>query len=91
MQPVLLFQTLIGDLRFMFKPFHCFLLVSNLISEPNKLKYYLKNYVPVRFRIAGRLWCGGARATHWGTCQNRVTASKTKEFLKSPCFFRSLR
>ena len=42
--------------------------------------------IPLRFRKAGRLWCGGARETHWATCHNRVTPSKTKEFLESPCF-----
>ena len=35
------------------------------------------------------MWCGGARETHWATCHDKVTPSKTKEFLKSPCFFRS--
>ena len=34
----------------------------------------------------GRVWCGGARETHLATCHNGVTSSKTKEFLKSPCF-----
>ena len=41
------------------------------------------------FRKAGRVWCGGARKTQWATCHNRVTPTKTKEFLKSPRFFRS--
>ena len=31
--------------------------------------------------------CDGARETHWTTCHNGVTPSKTKEFLKSPRFF----
>ena len=41
----------------------------------------------LRFRKAGRVWCDGARETHWATCHNIVTPSKTKEFLQSPCFF----
>ena len=43
----------------------------------------------VRLRKVGRVWCGVARKTHLATCHNGVTPSKTKEFLKSPCFFRS--
>ena len=44
-------------------------------------------FIPLRFGKVGRVWCGGARETHWATCCNEVTPSKTKEFLKSPCFF----
>ena len=47
------------------------------------------NVLPLRFRKAGRVWCGGARETHWATCHNEVTSCKTKEFLKSLSFFRS--
>ena len=36
----------------------------------------------------GEVWCDGVRETHWATCHNWVTPSKTKEFLKSSCFFR---
>ena len=43
-------------------------------------------YVPLRFRKAGRVWCGGARETHWATCHNGLTPSKTKEFFKSSRF-----
>ena len=46
-----------------------------------------RNFVPLRFRKAGRVLCGGARETHWATCHNEVTPSKSKEFLKSPFFF----
>ena len=46
--------------------------------------------IPLKFRKAGRVWCGGARETHWVTCHNRVTSSKTKESLKSSCFSRFL-
>ena len=42
--------------------------------------------VPLRFRKTGRVWCGGARETHWATCHKGVTPSKTKEFFKSPAF-----
>ena len=42
----------------------------------------IKFYLPLRLRKAG-----GTRETHWATCHNEVTRSKTKEFLKSPCFF----
>ena len=48
-----------------------------------------KILVPLRFWKAGRVWGGGARETKWATCHNKVTPSKTKEFLKSPRFFRS--
>ena len=47
--------------------------------------------LPLRFRKAGRVWCGGAREPHWATCHNGVTPSKTKEVLKYSCFLRSLR
>ena len=46
-------------------------------------------FIPPRFRKAGRVRCGGARETHWATYHNGVTPGKTKEFLKSLCFFRS--
>ena len=46
--------------------------------------------VPLRFRKAGRVWCGDARETHGARCHNGVTPSKTKEFLKSPCLFLNL-
>ena len=45
-----------------------------------------QNILPLRFRKAGRVWLGGARETHSATCHNGVTPSRTKEFLKSPCF-----
>ena len=40
--------------------------------------------IPLRFRKAGRVWCGGARDTHSATCHDGVTPSKTKKFLKFP-------
>ena len=46
----------------------------------------MKVNVPLRFRKVARVWCGGARETHWATCHNEVSLSKTKEFLKSPYF-----
>ena len=46
--------------------------------------------LPLRFGNAGRVWFCGARETHSTTCHNEVTPRKTREFLKSPCFFRSL-
>ena len=49
-------------------------------------KHRRKKIVSVRFRKAGRVWCGDARETHWATCHNGVSPSKTKEFLESPCF-----
>ena len=45
--------------------------------------------IPLRFRKAGRGWCGGALETHGAACHHGVILSKTKEFLKSPCFSRS--
>ena len=45
--------------------------------------------LPLRFRKARRVWCGGARETHWAPCHDGVTSNKTKEFLKYPYFFRS--
>ena len=45
-----------------------------------------KQNLTLWYRKAGRAWCGGARETHWATCHDRVTPSKTKEFLKSPRF-----
>ena len=47
------------------------------------------NILPLKFIKAGSVWCGGARDTHWATYHKGVTSKKTKEFLKSPCFFRS--
>ena len=53
------------------------------------LIYKTQFLLPLRFRKTGRVLCGGAREIHWATCHNRLTLSKTEEFLKSPCFFRS--
>ena len=47
---------------------------------------YLKFDIPFRLRKAGRVWCGGARETHWLTCHKGVTPSKTKEFSNLPAF-----
>ena len=52
------------------------------------LNKYFRGYLPLRFKKTGRVWCCGARETCWATCYNEVTPSKTKEFLKSPCFLR---
>ena len=41
-------------------------------------------YLPLRFRKARKVWCGGARETHWASCHNGVTPSKTEGFIKSP-------
>ena len=48
---------------------------------PDKLKKGSKCWLnlPSRFWKAGRVWCGDARETHWATCHNEVTPSKTKE------------
>ena len=60
--------------------------INNIIITPKKR---ISKFLPLRFRKAGRVWCGGARETLWATCHNRVTPCKTKEFLKCPCFSRS--
>ena len=46
----------------------------------------MRVFLPLRFRKAGTVWCGGAGETHWPTCYNLVTPCKPMEFLKSPCF-----
>ena len=51
-------------------------------------KRHHDNIIPLRLRKAGRVCCCGAQETHW-LCHNEVTPSKTKDFLRSPCFFRS--
>ena len=48
-----------------------------------------RQFLPLRYRKAGRVLYCGARETHLATCHNGVTHSKTKEFLKSPRFFKS--
>ena len=53
-------------------------------------KFCQINFIPLRLRKAGRVWCGGARDTHWVTFQNWLTVTKTKQSLRSSCFFRSL-
>ena len=50
----------------------------------------LQKILPIIVRKAGRVWCLGARETHWAMCHNEVTVSKTKQCLKSPCFSRFL-
>ena len=67
------------------------LLTKNIKKKFIKYKIlsYLKFLLYLRFRKAGKLRCGSAREPHWAICHNRMTPRKTKEFLKSPCFFRS--
>ena len=76
--------------------------VSSVLMETWKILYKIpmkmiiiwrltKSYtifyvIPLRFRKAGRVWCGGTRETHWATCHNEVTPRKTKEYLKSNRF-----
>ena len=45
--------------------------------------------IPLLFREAGRVWCGGARENQLVTSHNGVTVSKTKQSLRSSCFSRS--
>ena len=65
------------------------------ISNPDSLElkwnfmYYCRQNIPLRFRKAGRVCCGGARETQWVKCHNGVTPTKTKEFLKYSSFFKS--
>ena len=70
-----------------------FLFNRSSVSEPLIAFVYgwsqSQNWLPLRFKKAERVWCGGAPSTHWATCNNGVTPSKSKEFLESPCFFRS--
>ena len=60
------------------------ILRGNLIFEIQN-----QNLVSLRFRKAGRVWCGGAQEANRTTWHNRVTPIKTEEFLNSPRFFRS--
>ena len=75
--------------------------ISDLNRTPkgHVLKYILFGNVtlcltnillPLRLGKAERVWCGGARETHSATRHNEGTPSKTKELLKSPCFFKIL-
>ena len=56
------------------------------IYEILGLDFSKKHTIPLRFRKAGRVWCGGARKTHRATCHDGVTPCKTKDFLNYPCF-----
>ena len=58
------------------------------IFESLNVKKHTLILLPLRFWKTRKFWCGGARETHWATCHNRVTPSRSKEFLKCPCFFR---
>ena len=59
-----------------------FLTTGNGLFDP----FAKTNFLPLRFRKAGRVWGGGARETHCATCHDGLSPSKSKEFLKSPCF-----
>ena len=43
---------------------HC---VVSICFVDESLKYDHLKYLPSKFRKAGRVWCGGARETHWAT------------------------
>ena len=67
--------------------FHIFISINKILMLsrlPETQRILLHR--PLRIRKVGRVWCGGARETHGATCHNGVTPSKTKEFLKFPCF-----
>ena len=55
-------------------------------SDVKLIQWFL---IQLRSKKARSVWCGGERETHWATCHNEVTPSKTKEIVKCPCFFRS--
>ena len=59
----------------------------DLLTWSSKRIFY-RLYFPLGPRKAGSGGCGGAQETHGATCHNVVTASKTKQSFKSPCFFR---
>ena len=59
-------------------------LIMNLAKQ-----VFLTDFLPLRFRKAGRVRFRGSRETRWYSWHNRVTPSKTHEFLESPCLFRS--
>ena len=50
-------------------------LMSKSFDEHSKMQ---DDLITLRFRNAGRVWWGGAREAHWATCDNWVTAGKTK-------------
>ena len=43
-------------------------------------------YLPLRFRKAGRLWCGGAPETHWATCTMKWLIAKWNSLSDLPDF-----
>ena len=59
----------------------------NIISLEKRDSF--SNYSTVKIYKSRKGWSGGARETHWATCHNEVTPSKTQEFLDSSCFLRS--
>ena len=65
------------------------ILFSSFFDQIFSKKFFL-NVSPLWFRKAERASFGGARESHWAMYHNRVTPHKTKEFLKSPHFFRFL-
>ena len=52
--------------------------IKKMMPSLVKVSDFNFDFIPLRLRKAGRVWCGGARETHLA-----------KESLKSPCFFRS--
>ena len=62
--------------------------IKGNVKKKNTMRNYMTEtlYIPLRYRKAGKVWCGGARETHRATYYNLVTPSKTKEFIKSSCF-----
>ena len=71
--------------------FKQFILACDFFVNQTKALNFNQNliliFIPLRFRKAGRVLCGGARETHSATSHNIVTPRKTEEFLKSSCFF----
>ena len=68
---------------------YCAMLAESL-GPPKKKSTLEKWKIALRFRRAGRVWCGGARGTHWATCHNGVTVSKTKQSNRSSYFSAAL-
>ena len=58
--------------------FELFVVHFSLTSIFKELEFFVQS----KFGKAGRVWCGGARETHWTTCHNGVTSIKRKETLQ---------
>ena len=87
-KPILLLDVYSRFCQFFSGGFKCVFSFWDFVEfwgDSSGLLYY-PNRIPLWFRKAERVWCGGARETHWATRHNWVTLAKPRSSSNVPAF-----